>query len=151
MARKATGQIIERESKRGRTYALRLRAYGKREFVTLGTAEEGWTRAQAEERLRHTLADVERGIWKPPEPIVEEPRPEPTFHEFASEWLEGRRHELGERTVEDYTWALSIHLLPFFAQHRLGAITLEEVDRYRSAKVREGQLSARSITRRSRG
>ena len=76
--------------------------------------------------------------------MIEEPRREPTFHEFASEWLEGRRHELGERTVEDYTWALSIHLLPFFARHRLGAITIEDVDRYRSAKVQEGRLSARS-------
>jgi integrase len=147
MARKATGQVIERDGKRGRTYALRFRAYGQRQYVTLGTAEEGWNRAQAEERLRHTLADVERGIWKPPEPTVEEPRPEPTFHEFASEWLEARRHELGKRTVEDYTWALSVHLLPFFARYRVGAITIEDVDRYRTSKVREGRLGPHSINK----
>jgi hypothetical protein len=39
MPRKATGQVIERDG-RGRTYALRFRAYGKREFVTLGTPRE---------------------------------------------------------------------------------------------------------------
>ena len=130
MARQATGQVLVREGKRGRTYALRFRAYGKRQFVTLGKAEGGWTRRKAEEELENVSADVRRGIWQPPEPepVVEEPRPEPTFHEFASEWLKGRRHELGERTVEDYTWALSIHLLPFFARHRLSAITVEEVD-----------------------
>ena len=35
MARKATGQVIERDGKRGRTYALRFRAYGERQFLTL--------------------------------------------------------------------------------------------------------------------
>jgi hypothetical protein len=40
MPRKATGQVIERDGKRGRTYALRFRAYGEREFLTLGRAED---------------------------------------------------------------------------------------------------------------
>ena len=35
MARKATGQVIERDGKRGRTYALRLPAHGRREYLTL--------------------------------------------------------------------------------------------------------------------
>jgi len=147
MARRATGAVLEREGKRGRTYALRFRAGGERRYVTLGTAEDGWTRARAEEELQNVLADVRRGIWRPPAPVVEAPRPAPSFHEFASEWLEGRRHGLAERTVEFYAWALSNHLLPFFARHRLGAITVEEVDRYRSGKVREGRLSARSINK----
>jgi integrase len=149
MSRKATGQVLERDGKRGRTYALRFRAYGERRFLTLGRADEGWTRQKAEVELENVLADVRRGIWQPPapEPAVEEPRPEPTFHEFASAWIEPRRHELGERTVEDYEWALSVHLLPFFARYRVGGITIEDVDRYRSAKVREGRLGARSINK----
>src|SRR5215210_7193327 len=107
MPRKATGQVIVSEAKRGRVYALRFRAYGKRRYVTLGSAEEGWTRARADEELENILADVRRGIWREPEPepVVEEPRSEPTFHEFASEWLEGRSDELGEQTVKNYTWA----------------------------------------------
>lgn len=74
MARKATGQVVEREGKRGRTYALRFRAYGQRQYVTLGTAEEGWTRRKAELELENVLADVRRGIWRPPEPepVVEQ-------------------------------------------------------------------------------
>ncbi len=96
MARKATGQVIERDGKRGLSYALRFRAFGKRQFVTLGRVEDGWTLAKAEEELSNVLADVRRGIWRPPEPepIVEQSRPEPTFHEFASEWLEARRGEI---------------------------------------------------------
>jgi hypothetical protein len=65
MPRPATGQVIEREGKTGRTFAIRFRAYGVRRFVTLGTAEDGWGRERAEAELRHVLADVERGIWQP--------------------------------------------------------------------------------------
>jgi hypothetical protein len=42
MARKATGQVIVRDGKRGRSYALRFRAYGRRHYLTLGTDGEGW-------------------------------------------------------------------------------------------------------------
>lgn len=81
---------------------------------------------------------MRRGIWKPEERRDRrEPPPEPTFHEFASEWLESRRHEFAARTAEDYELALSHHLLPFFKAHRLSEITAQEVDRYKAAKVRE--------------
>src|SRR3954451_20336545 len=55
----------------------------------------------------------------------------------ASEWLDARRHEFATRTVEDYTLALSHHLLPFFKDHLLSEITAQEVDLYKAAKVRE--------------
>jgi integrase len=42
---------------------------------------------------------------------------------------------------------LSIHLLPFFAKHRLDQITVQEVDRYRQHKVREGRIGARTINK----
>src|SRR5207244_9323698 len=65
---------------------------------------------------------------------------QPTFHEFASQWLDARRGELAPRTVEDYELALTHHLLPFFAKHRLSEITAQEVDRYKASKVREREL-----------
>lgn len=146
MARKATGSVIE--PKDGRGWAIRFRAYGKRRLVTLGTTEEGWNYEKAEERLRHVLADVERGVWQPHEPApVEAPDEVPTFHVFASEWVEARRPELRPRTIKDYRWALSHHLLPFFKDHRLSEITVAEVDRYKLAKVREGKLAAAQINK----
>ena len=63
MAKRPTGGVIERERKYGRVFALRFRAYGRRHFVTLGGAEDGWTRQRAEAELRHVLADVERGVF----------------------------------------------------------------------------------------
>ena len=71
----------------------------------------------------------------------------PTFHEFASEWLEARRASSRETTLADYTWQLCNHLLPFFHRHRLPQITVAEVDRYRAFKVREQVLSAESINK----
>jgi integrase len=139
MARPATGQVIERESSKGTSYALRFRAYGGRRFLTLGTTAEGWDRARAEVELQNVLADVRRGIWQPPRqdaaPAAE--RRDPTFHEFASEWYEAKALGLAKNTTEDYRVRLSNHLLPFFARHRLSEITVEEVDRYRRSKERE--------------
>ena len=76
------------------------------------------------------------------------PEEQPTFHEFATEWLRSRESEgLKPRTLEDYEWGLSHHLLPFFADHELRSISIREVDRYKNAKAREGALSANSINK----
>jgi len=149
LPRKMTGQVLEREGRRGRTYALRFTAYGRRQYLTLGNAEDGWSRAKAGAELENVTADVRRGIWHPPErePVVEAPRHEPTFHEFASQWFEASKGEWRKNTQRDYLWQLTHHLLPFFARHRLSAITVEEVDRYRHAKVREGTLSPTSVNK----
>jgi integrase len=124
-------------------YQLRFTAYGRRESVTLNS-RDGCTRqkaeielAKAEIELANILADVRRGTWKAwTRTAAPEPPNDPTFHEFASKWIPGLAH-LGERTIEDYKWALSCHLLPFFADHRRSQITIAEVDRYKTRKVRE--------------
>ena len=140
MPRPATGQVVVDERRRSPTFGLRVRAYGKREYVTLGTADEGWTRAKAQTELQNVLADVRRGIWRPAEP---EPAPEidqdPTFHEFASRWFEATKGEWRPKTRLDYEWQLSYHLLPFFRSHRLSQITIAEVDRYRQTKVADAR------------
>jgi integrase len=138
MARTPYGQVIERQASRGTTFALRFRAYGERRYITLGGSWDGWTRSRAETELENVLADVRRGTWKPEaREVVLAPKPDPTFHEFASEWFEHKRHELRPNTVAGYEYELSHHLLPFFAKHCLSEIAAEEIDRYRNAKVRE--------------
>jgi integrase len=145
MARRATGQVIP--PKDGRGWAIRFRANGKRRLVTLGTTEEGWNRQRAEDELENVLADVRRGIWQPHVPAaVEGPAEVPAFHEFASEWFDGASPGWRERTRVDYRWRLSDHLLPYFAKHRLSAITVEEVDRYRRSKVRESKALEKART-----
>ena len=141
MPRPPTGRIVVKElSGGGRSYALRFRAYGERRYKFLGTSEGGWDRERAEAELRHVLADVERGIWQPNKAeVVEAPPEEPTLHEFASEWYHRQEPNLRERTRIDYRWRLSNHLLPYFGDHRLSEITVEEVDRFRFAKQRESE------------
>ncbi len=150
MPRPLQGRVIARDGKRGTTFALRFYAYGKRRYVTLGSSANGWTIARAEEELSNVIADVRRGLWRPPEPppVIEEPREEPTFHVFASEWLEAKRIEgLSDRTYEDYKWALTHHLLPFFKDYRLSQITVRDIDTYKTGKAGEGVLSANTINK----
>jgi integrase len=142
--RQPSGQVIE-DPRRPGVFGLRFRAYGRRRYQGLGRMSLG----EAEAELRHVLADVERGIWRPPtpQPEPEAPHEIPTFHEFASEWFEAHKGEWRANTRVDYSWQLTNHLLPVFAGHRLSQITIREVDRYRAMKVREGVLSPASINK----
>jgi integrase len=141
------GQVVERRRKSGVYFGIRFVVDGKRHYQTLGPAADGWTRKRAEDALQNVLADIRRGKW-------EERREVPRFHEFASEWLERQKIEGGRRETglskaarEDLEWRLSVHLLPWFADKRLDAISVEDVDRYRHAKVRAGKLCAGSINK----
>jgi integrase len=147
MARGSTGQILERKGKRGTTYAARVRAYGERHYLSLGYSWEAYTRRQAETELQNILADIRRGIWKPPqsEPVAP-PAQDPTFHEFSSQWFEAHRHEVSPRSVEDYRWGLTRHLLPFFKDHHVTQITIAEVDRYKTSKIRQRDKQGRGLS-----
>ena len=102
----------------------------------------------AQDQLEDELAKVRLGIWKAPEP---EPAPtvesDPSFHVCSSAWFEANEQSWRPKTRKDYQWKLSDHLLPFFKAHRLSQITIAEVDRYRTAKVKQGKLSAASINK----
>ncbi len=143
MARPTKGSVTKHVGKDGLTYrSLRFTAYGIRRREPLGPVSE----AEAEEKLRHTLADVERGVWVPPA-VVESPEsaPVPTFHAFAEEWWTRNEKRFAAKTTTDYRWRLA-HLLPYFAELRLDAITFDTVERYIAAKLAEDDpLSARSI------
>jgi integrase len=132
--------VVERQRADDIVFALRFRAYGERQYLTVGRASEGWSRAKAETELANILADVRRGLWQPWTPdAVEAPTAPQTFHTFASEWLAAREPELRPRTIADYRWALELHLLPFFGGHKLDEISIEEVDRYKADKLREAE------------
>jgi integrase len=154
MARKATGQIIERDEDAGRvgyrSLRFRARVAGEtrtRWFISLGLV----SRDEAQRKLRGILADVERGIWRPDDPTpVCEPAPgAQTFHEFAELWWLDNVNDWAPATRDDYRWRLENHLLPFFGGHRLDQITIAEVDRYRARKRAPDadgkQLSPRTV------
>jgi integrase len=147
MARKPTGQVIAPKG-RQRSWAIRFRANRQRQYETLGRPEDGWNEPRAQEALANVLADVRRGIWQPDRPQEPEPpKVEPTFHEFATSWLRNREPELAAKTVQGYRWALELHLLPVFAGDRLSEITVERVDRYKSAKAGEGRIGPAQVNK----
>jgi hypothetical protein len=139
MPRPAKGQVIETKTKSGVVYALRFTAYGERQYVTLGSRADGWTRQKAEGELQNVLTDVRRGTWRTPAPGPT--HGDPTFHEFASEWLAARKPAIAPSTYQAYRNELVHHLLPFFHRHRLSQITVAEVDRYRDSKLRAGRMA----------
>jgi integrase len=139
---KTNGQVLTRNWKSGRGFALRFLAYGERQYLTLGTEHDGWTRKKAQTELENILADVRRGIWIPPDrtrkktaPAAQEPASAVRFHEFASKHVNARRLEVSERMHEFETWALSQHLLPYFARWPIADFNIEAVDDYRGYKV----------------
>lgn len=144
MARLATGQIVERADATGAIRrSLRFRTGGRRHTVPLGVV----SRADAERELACVMADVARGLWKPPT-VVEAPVEVevPTFHEFAEDWWVRNQAQLAENTRADYRWRLECHLLPEFGGQRIDRIDFNAVERYIAGKLAGGRpLSARSI------
>lgn len=146
--RSSPGGIVERQTARGKSYALRFRAFGERQFVHLGYEQDGWTRKRAADELAFVVAEVARGKWEPPAE-VEPPPTMPDFHSFSSEWFARREQDgLRDRTLEHLRWALTDHLLPAFRTLSLDRITVQEIDRFKARKHRAGQgLSASSCNR----
>jgi hypothetical protein len=143
MPRPTTGKVLEHVGVDGLTYrSLRFVAFGKRRYVSLGPVSA----EAAEQALRHTIADVERGSWEPPRQAASEHEPIPTFHAYAEDWWLRNEKQLAPSTQLDYRWRLETHLLPFFARHRLDEITFDQVERYIARKLDESHpLSPRSI------
>ncbi|MEV4423062.1 site-specific integrase [Patulibacter sp. NPDC049589] len=155
MAPRTEGQVLQRTWKAGRGYALRFFAYGERRYLTLGTEHDGWTRRKAQTELQNILADVRRGTWIPPDrnrpAESNESEGEDSdvllFHRFASERLQTRKLEVSERMHEYETWALTQHLLPYFAHWPVADITIETVDDYRRYKVQQAEQRRDAIDR----
>jgi integrase len=136
---RATGQVLTCERKDGLTsWYLRVRAYGRRHRIKLGTELDGWTEARAKIELQNVLAKIQAGLWEPPVAQSAD-RKDPTFHEFATSWLTRRKPSFKERTYEHYEYMLTHHLLPRFARLRLSQIDYSLIDRYVETKQLESE------------
>jgi integrase len=136
VARPSTGSVVEDHRGDVPRYGIRFRdQYGKRRYESLGEV----AKADAEEALDKRLAEVKLHIYQPPakKSVVELPADEPTFWQYADEWMATRRAEgLAKKTIVDLEWSLNRHLI-WFGHHRLSDITPREVKRYTQAKLAE--------------
>jgi integrase len=142
MARPKRGGIYPYVGKDGLIYrSLRFTdQLGERQRVKLGPVSV----AEAERALSQTIADVERGIWKPESKATR--IAVPRFKAFAQEWSDLNMRRLATSTQADYTWRLEVHLIPSFEDTPLDEITFARIEEYRAAKEAEDDpLSPRSI------
>jgi integrase len=132
MPRPATGTIIERQDASGVvSRTIRCTVNGRKRSLALGRV----TRSEAEERLRHALADIEQGRPWPPVVDATQTADVPTFHEYAEEWWLLNEGQLAESTRADYRWRLEKHLLGYFGDMPLDAIKAQAVEAYIAGKL----------------
>ncbi|HTE61910.1 MAG TPA: hypothetical protein VK631_16265, partial [Solirubrobacteraceae bacterium] len=95
----ATGQITVLTLADGtRAFQLRFRVNGRRERRTLHERRDcdcgcggGWNDRTAAIELDNTLARVKAGVWQKRQPVQPTgPVRMPTFHEYASAWLQAK-------------------------------------------------------------
>ncbi len=153
MPRPATGSFIARPLADGtRSFRLRFQACGQRHDVFLHERPGcgcgcggGWDASSARHELGDIVARVRLGIWRPVKPPVAHAAPAemPTFHEYASAWLQRKidgvttERPLTPKTIAHYRIVLTRHLLPYFAKYRLDQIDRRLCLEYKAMKVRE--------------
>ncbi|MGO9791033.1 MAG: tyrosine-type recombinase/integrase [Solirubrobacteraceae bacterium] len=138
----AVGSIVKRYRKRDRqhTYGLRIRAYGERYWVPLGTEREGWNDVRAADRRDEIAGLVQRKVWRPPNTFELDPREKkPGFHEFTSDWLKRYRRTVDASTADTAEYMLSHHLLPFLHTYRLDEIDYAVLSTYLAHKLERNE------------
>lgn len=148
MGRQATGSIHHHVWKDGQTVSwyLRVRAYGERWRINLGTSHEGWGEQRARVELDRVLAQIQRGTWEPP---TKSGKPKPqrliqdeTLRVTTSRWWAVKQHDLDDSTVDDYKWRMG-HFLGRIGSRPTAEITTTTVDELR-AELRADGLAPRS-------
>src|SRR5579884_481473 len=138
----AAGTIVKRYRKRDQQYVfgLRVRAYGERHWVPLGTEREGWNDVRAADRRDEIVALIRRGVWRPPNGFELDPREQdPGLHEFASDWLSRYRRTVRPRTSESAEYLLRRHLLPYLHPYRLSEIDYALLSSYVAKKLEQNE------------
>ncbi len=138
--RHPTGEVREYRAKSGvATYSVRVRWRGDRLNIRLGSELEGWNRPLADLELASIMAQIERGVWRPPVADIAAEERDPQFHEFATVWLDRHTVDLDTSTKANYAHVLTRYILPEFKDHRLSEITHEAVWRWRDRLRQEAE------------
>ena len=120
VARTNSGSLHARTlADRTRVFRLRFNAHGGRRFMTLHERAEcecgcggGWNERTARTELGNIRARIRAGAWRPTPAPAPAPtnRRSPTFHEYASLWLQAKidgvigEKPIGPAAQSDYRW-----------------------------------------------
>ncbi len=100
-------------------------------------------RGAARIELDNILAKGKVGVWRRRQAAPSATAEPPTFHEYASYWLQAKKDGMiGDRRIDtntqaDYLWRLRRHLLPFFGPTPVNEIDRELCQRFKAAKLQE--------------
>src|SRR3954447_2889011 len=142
-----TGEVKKTWRKRDQQWRFSLQIWwqGERLWVPLGLEADGWNDYRAKLELENVMREVAAGVWRPPAaPPLDRNDRDPTFHEFATFWLDEHDADLERSTYDDYRNLLTNHLLPAFHDKRLSEIDYEAIKAYRTARLREGARRRRA-------
>jgi integrase len=145
-----SGHVFRVEGARGpRWYAKYRLPDGRQVQKALGPAwtargrpPDGYlTKRTADAWLREVLDQTRRGT------LPGMVRTGATFADAAAEWLRYVEEERARKasTLRDYRSVVNAHFLPAFGDRPLEQITTETIERWLSARLREGKLSRRSL------
>jgi Phage integrase, N-terminal SAM-like domain len=136
--RPVKGSVDVRPFKNGAdaSFWLRIMIDGRRVSRRLGLASEGWTPVLAEAERRRVVAEIQAGIYREPAEELPLEERDPTFHVWASRWLDMRTGEIEPKTFEHYEYLLRCHLLPALHGYRLTDLTYRVVDEFKKRKGR---------------
>ncbi|HXE45394.1 MAG TPA: site-specific integrase [Conexibacter sp.] len=111
----------------------------------------GWTEQTARNELVNEIARVRAGVWKPRVPVFavepsDEPSEIPTFHEYASWWLQAKwdgtlseKGGISDKTHRQLEGVLRNHILPVFGPYRLDEITKKMCEDFKGKLIREAR------------
>ena len=160
MSRPAKGTVEVKTLADGtRVFKLRFFVQGRREHEVLHERRHckcgcggSWNERTAAVELENILARVRAGVWRkrnPPPPVAASRVP--TFHEYASAWLQAKidgvlgDRPIGTNTEADYRSRLANHLLPFFGEYRLDEIDGDLCLAFKTHKLKEAAELRRAI------
>jgi integrase len=137
--RPVTGSIEIRPFKSGddASFWLRVTVDGQRRSRCLGRASEGWTPVLAEAERKRVVDEIAAGVYREPAHEIPLEERDPTFHVWASRWLQLRAGEIAQTTYDQYEYLLRRQLLPYFHAYRLTEISRRVIDEYRRRKIEE--------------
>jgi integrase len=116
-------------------------ARGKRQSVTFGREDQGWSKKQAKAAMQEIVVDVRRGDRVEPSKL--------TVSAFVEGWFDSYAVTRGlKRTTRlSYRLLLGKHVLPEFGHKRLSAVDAATIEQWTAKQLRQGS-SPRAVNSR---
>ena len=98
------------------------------------------SKAAGLEKLAEITKSIRQGTFDPN-------RAKMLFKDYAKPWLQSRRGEITQSTVDSYEYALRVHLLPAFGSIEIGRITRAQVRLFTAQKAQQKKGNGKLLSK----